>query len=74
MVHTFHIDDSNDKAKALLEFLRTLDFVKEADDEFVLSERHLEILEERRSDRQSGKSNTYSWDDVKSFARNRKPV
>jgi len=74
MVHTFHIDDSNDKAKALLEFLRTLDFVKEADGEFVLSERHLEILEERRFDRQSGKSNTYSWEDVKAFARTRKTV
>lgn len=29
MLHTFQIDDSNSKAKALLEFLRTLDFVKE---------------------------------------------
>lgn len=29
MLHTFHIDDSNNKAKALLEFLRTLEFVKE---------------------------------------------
>lgn len=29
MVHTFHIDDSNGKAKALMAFLRTLEFVKE---------------------------------------------
>ncbi|MBL1281180.1 MAG: hypothetical protein COA33_012955 [Fluviicola sp.] len=28
MIHTFHIDDSNPRAKALLEFVRTLDFVK----------------------------------------------
>ncbi len=28
MIHTFHIDDSNPKAKAFLEFVRTLDFVK----------------------------------------------
>jgi len=29
MLHTFHIDDSNSKGKALLEYLRTLEFVKE---------------------------------------------
>jgi len=28
MIHTFHIDDSNPRAKAFLEFVRTLDFVK----------------------------------------------
>ena len=31
MLHTFQIDDSTNKAKALLEFLRTLEFVKETD-------------------------------------------
>ena len=30
MLHTFHIDGSDNKAKALMEFLRTLEFVKEA--------------------------------------------
>lgn len=74
MLHTFHIDDSNDKAKALLDFLRTLEFVKEDNKEFVLTEKHLAILEERRSDRLSGKTQTHSWDDVKDFARNRKAV
>jgi hypothetical protein len=29
MLHTFHIDGSNSKAKALMEYLRTLEFVKE---------------------------------------------
>lgn len=29
MIHTLHIDDSNPRAKAFLEFVRTLDFVKE---------------------------------------------
>lgn len=29
MFHTFHIDDSNGKAKALMDFLRTLEFVQE---------------------------------------------
>lgn len=74
MVHTFHIDDSNEKAKALLEFLRTLEFVKEDSREFVLTEQHLEILEDRRSDRMNRKTKTHSWEDVKDFARNRKIV
>ncbi len=30
--HTFHIDGSSDKAKALLEFLRTLEYVHEDND------------------------------------------
>jgi hypothetical protein len=29
MIHTLHIDDSNPQAKAFLEFIKTLDFVKE---------------------------------------------
>ena len=29
MLHTFHIDDSDNKAKALMDFLRMLEFVKE---------------------------------------------
>ncbi|MEO9258228.1 MAG: hypothetical protein ABI207_07595 [Crocinitomicaceae bacterium] len=29
MIHTLHIDDSNPKAKAFLEFIKTLDFIKE---------------------------------------------
>ena len=31
MVHTIQIDDTNSKAKALLEYLKTLDFVKLTD-------------------------------------------
>ncbi len=29
MLHTFHIDDSNGRAKELMAFLRTLEFVRE---------------------------------------------
>lgn len=29
MLHTFQIDSSNSKAKALMEYLRTLEFVRE---------------------------------------------
>ena len=34
MLRTFHIDDSNSKAKALLEYLRTLEFVEEDQDDW----------------------------------------
>jgi len=63
---TVHIDDSTSKGRALLEFIRTLDFVKVEKDEFVLSEEHLKILDERREKHLSGESESYSWDDVKS--------
>ena len=76
MEHTFHIQDSsNPKVKAFLEYIRTLDFVKEVSLEnqnFNLSKEHLEILNERRADRIEGKTMTHSWEDVKDFARNRK--
>jgi hypothetical protein len=75
MEYTFHIEDSsNPKVKAFLEYIRTLDFVKEdkiENQEFVLTEEHLEILNERRKDRLEGKSQTHSWEEVKDFARNR---
>ena len=34
MVHTFHIDDSNGKAQALMAFLRTLEFVREEQEDW----------------------------------------
>ena len=64
MTYTFHIDDSSEKAKALLEFLRTLDFVKE-DSKQNLTKEHMAIAEQRRANRMSGKSKTYSWNDIK---------
>ncbi len=66
MDHVFRIDGTSQKAQALLEFLRTLEFVQEeTSNEFGLTERHLAILEERRNNRTSGKSKTYSWEEVK---------
>jgi len=62
---TIQIDDSTSKGKALLEYLLTLDFVKVEKDEFVLTEEHLKILDERRKNHISGKSKSYSWDEVK---------
>lgn len=34
MLHTFHIDGSDSKAKALMEYLRTLEFVKEGNSDW----------------------------------------
>ena len=66
VMRTIQIDDSTSKGKALLEYLLTLDIVKVDNSDFVLTERHREILEERRENRMSGKSQTYSWEEVKS--------
>ncbi len=71
MVHTFTIDESSDKARALLEYLRTLEFVKEeSTEEFALSDEQLEILKERRANHLSGKSKSYSLDEVMNFLDN----
>lgn len=47
MLHTFHIDNSNGKAKALMDFLRTLEFVQEDTEdwgEFVSEELEASIV------------------------------
>lgn len=66
MAITFHINDlSNPKAKAFLDYIKTLEFVvfdKEDTSEYVLSQEQLEELNQRRTDRLNGKSKTYSWD------------
>jgi predicted transcriptional regulator len=64
MTHTFHIDGSSEKAQALLEYLRTLEFVDEDNNEFVLTDAHREILEERRKNHLSGKSKSYTLEEV----------
>lgn len=71
-MRTVQIDDSTSKGKALLEYLLTLDFVKAHDSDAVLTERHAEILNERRENRMSGKSETYSWEEVKNSLGNKK--
>jgi hypothetical protein len=62
---TVHIDDSTSKGKALLEYILTLDFVEVDKDDFVLTEEHIQILDERRKKHLSGESKSYSWDEVK---------
>ena len=67
MIHTFHIDDSSPNAKALLTFIKSLEFVKEVSSD--LNSDQLQELEKRRSDRLNGNSKSYSWDEVKQFAK-----
>ncbi|MBL1279082.1 MAG: addiction module protein [Fluviicola sp.] len=71
MTHTFHIDGSSEKAQALLEFLRTLEFVNEDKSDFVLTDAHLEILNERRQNHLSGKSKSYTLEEVMNSLGNR---
>lgn len=63
---TVHIDDSSSRGKALLNYILTLDFVEVDQDDVVLTEEQLKILDERRVNHISGKSKSYSWDEVKS--------
>ncbi|MEZ4937262.1 MAG: hypothetical protein R2799_06680 [Crocinitomicaceae bacterium] len=65
MIRTFLIDDSTEKSKELLEYLSTLDFVREEKKSYTLSDDQISIVEERRMNRQSGKSKTKSWEDIK---------
>jgi|APGre2960657444_1045066.scaffolds.fasta_scaffold206790_1 hypothetical protein len=71
---TLDIQDS--KALAFLNFIQSLDFVTINSEvaineqDFVLSEQQLTMLEERRSDRMQGKSQTYPWDEVFSSLNN----
>jgi hypothetical protein len=75
MAITFQIYDlTNPKAKAFLDYIKTLDFITVEKAEIQtdeLTDEHLQILHERRGDRLTGNSETSSWDEVKDFARNR---
>ncbi|MCB0477422.1 MAG: hypothetical protein KDC84_04630 [Crocinitomicaceae bacterium] len=65
MIRTFLIDDSTEKSKELLEYLSTLDFVQEEINSYTLTDDQISIVEERRMNRQSGKSKSKSWEEVK---------
>jgi tRNA G37 N-methylase TrmD len=64
MRYTFSIDESSEKALALLQYLRTLEFVKEETPEFTLSDEHKKILQERRVNYVAGNGKTYSLKEV----------
>jgi hypothetical protein len=62
---TVRIDDSTKKGKALLDYIKTLDFVEVEKDEYQLSDDQLKIIEERREKYLSGESNSETWEIVK---------
>ncbi len=58
-----YIESGDDKLLKLL-FALAKEYVED-DDSFEFTEDELKALEQRRDDRISGKSKTYSWDDAK---------
>lgn len=69
MTHTFSIDGSSEKGRALIEYLRTLDFVKE-EQSSVLTDEHLKELNKRRAQFINNGKKGMSIDEVEAFARN----
>lgn len=70
MEYYFQITDpSSPRAKAFLEYIKTLDFVNVQNEKFTLTEEHLQIVNQRRENRLAGNTTTHSLEDVKSFAK-----
>lgn len=63
MLHTIHIDDSNSKAKALLEYLKTLDFVRVDKDDIPAWQK--EQLDKALADHKAGTANYTDWNEVR---------
>lgn len=64
MRRVFHIDESKKGARELLTYLRSLDFVEEED---LLTTEQYDELNQRRKKYISGKTKTYSLEEVTSF-------
>lgn len=72
MVYTIQLDDSNPKAKALLEYLKTLDFIKLSNDSDwfnEISSEALKDIQEGLNDLSNG--NIHSDKDVRNSIHNR---
>ncbi len=67
---TIDIDPNNIKALALLEYIRTLDFIKiqekESSKDYSLSDEQISILEERKDNHLKSSSKSYDWEELKS--------
>jgi hypothetical protein len=63
MLYRIHIDESNSKAKALLEYLKTLDFITVDKDE--LPSWQEEELNNALKDHKEGNVNYNDWEKVK---------
>ena len=66
---TIDIDITNNKALALINYIRTLDFIsiKEKIDtpEYTLTGKQIDILEKRKQNHINGESKSYDWKDIK---------
>lgn len=72
MTHTFHIDTTSAEAKALVDYLRTLDFIQEENtSSYKLTEKQIQIVEERREKYISGKDKGSTWEEVTERIKNR---
>ena len=52
---------------ALLNYIRTLDFIniKEKEQDYSLTDQQITILKERKQKHLNGKSKSYAWEDIK---------
>ena len=66
---TIDIDITNNKAFALINYIRTLDFISINENidtpEYALTSEQIEILEERKQKHINGESKSYNWNDIK---------
>ncbi len=63
------IDLTNNKALALLNYIRTLEFIniteKENITEYALTNKQADMLIERKQKHDNGESKSFSWNDIK---------
>lgn len=66
---TIEIDINNSKALALLNYIKTLDFISISEDEnpqeYKLNREQISIIQERRQKHLDGTSKSYSWEEIK---------
>ena len=74
MLITIEIDTSSNKAQAFIDFIKTIDFIKikdrESPEEYALTKKQINILEERKQRHINKESKSYSWDEITEELRN----
>ena len=70
MLLTLNVEINNNKAQAFIDFIKTLDFIKikEKKDskDFILTQEHISILDERKQKHLKNESKSFSWNEIKS--------
>ena len=68
MLLTLDIDLSNKKAQAFIDFVQTIDFIEIRDkghsEDYALTEKQMNVLEERKQRHISKKSKSFSWEEI----------